>query len=99
LRLLVEQLQVARAAAHEQVNDALRLRLVVRLRQLIGSVRLARERAEGDRTEADAAVAQEPPAVDELLPFGEGNREHFGNLMWDGQTHDPAPRERCVDAP
>ena len=67
LRLVVEELQLAGAAGHEEVDDALGLGAVVRRlrRERVGGRRgLVRreQRRQGDRAEAHAAVAEEVAA-------------------------------------
>ena len=67
LGLVVEELELTRAAGHEEVDDALGLRSVMRLLRgvRIGGWRglvLGEQRRQGDRTEADAAVAEEVAA-------------------------------------
>src|SRR5947199_208460 len=69
LRLVVEQLQVARAARHEEEDDILRLRREVRL--LRGERIILRRRrgawaeqiGKADGAEADAALLEEPAAA------------------------------------
>src|SRR6185437_6372350 len=61
LRLVVEQFEVARGAAHEQVDDALGLGREVRRR---GGL-LAEQPVERDRAEPDGAIAKEPAARDQ----------------------------------
>jgi hypothetical protein len=64
LRLVVEKLQLAGAAGHEQVDDALGFGLVMRRlgRERIGrrsGLILREQRGKGDRPEADTAIAEE----------------------------------------
>src|SRR5262249_9498012 len=79
LRLVIEKLQMARRAAHEEVNDALGLRRVVGggLGRFVG----AGEIRQRDRAEADAAVAEEPPAVEEPLSFGKKIRKRHRETL------------------
>ena len=72
LRLVVEQLQVAGRAGHEQEDDVLRARRKVRLlrRERIGGRRAAPcaagQLAERDRPQADAAFLEEPAPRERL---------------------------------
>src|SRR5688572_2080611 len=76
LGLVVEQLQMARRPGHEKEDDPLRLRREMRLPRSLG-VMLARgritllseEMAQGDASQADAALLQEP-APGHLLGIG-----------------------------
>src|SRR5262249_54228602 len=74
LRLVVEQLQVARSAGHEQEDHALGLRRVVRLSgherigdgRGIGGGAAVEEFGEGEGAEPDGALLEEPAASDLL---------------------------------
>ena len=79
-RLVIEQIELARRAAHEQVDDPLRFRLELRLSgrqgcraagQAAGAERAAgiEQRRERNRAESDAALTEEPAAGDELGGF------------------------------
>src|SRR5439155_18831169 len=69
LRLIVEQLQMARRAGHEQIDDALGLRCEVRrlrcqrtCRRFSGNSRRSHQFGQSRRAQTNAAFLQEPPA-------------------------------------
>src|SRR5690606_19902704 len=71
LGLVIEQLHVARTAGHEEKDDVLRLRLEMGVlgRKWIDGTRrgetvLLEQRTERDGAETDAALLEEPAAVD-----------------------------------
>ena len=82
LRLVVEQVELRRRAAHEEVNDVVGLGRVVgrigregaahlrRRRRGRGGARTGQQRAERHRAEPDAALLKEPAACDVFRRFG-----------------------------
>src|SRR5207248_5331865 len=74
---VIEQLQMARRARHEQINDVLRARLEMRRfgRKWVREVRaqarrFAQQFAHSDRAEAGAALLEKPAASNRLAMFG-----------------------------